>query len=76
MLYIIFEYNIIKKRIHIHKLNAKPKTIPPKTIKWRPLQEAKYPALKVNSMTSEISNQKDNKLKPKEVKQIQLGLEL
>ena len=31
----------------IHKFNAKPKTIPPKTIQWL-LREAKYPALKSN----------------------------
>ena len=59
--------------MNIHKLNAKPKTIPPKTIKWRPLQEAKYPALTVNSMTWEIFNQKDIKLEPKEVTSIRYG---
>ena len=50
----------------------KRKTIPPKTIQWRPPQEAKYPALKVNSMTWEIFNQQDIKLEPKEVTSIQL----
>ena len=60
--------------MNIHKLNAKPKTIPPKTIQWRPLQEVKYPARKVNSMTSEVFNQKDIEFNPKEVKHIQLGL--
>ena len=60
-------------RMNIHKFNAKPKTIPPKTIQWL-LREAKYPAIKVNSMTWEIFSQEDIKLKPKEVKQIQLGL--
>ena len=25
--------------MNIHKFNAKPKTIPPKTIHWRPLRE-------------------------------------
>ena len=61
-------------RMHIHKFNAKPKTIPPKTIHWRPLREVKYPALKVNLMTLEIFNLEDIKLKLKEVKQIRLGL--
>ena len=60
--------------MNIHKLNAKPKTIPPKTIEWRPLPEVKYPAGKVNPMTWEIFSQEDIKLKPKEVKQIRLGL--
>ena len=46
--------------------------MPPKTIKWRPLQEAKYPSLKVNLMTWEIFNQKDIKLEPKEVTSIRL----
>ena len=61
--------------MNIHKFNAKPKIIPPKTIYWQPLREVKYPALKVNSMTWEIFSQEDIKLKPKEVKQLQLGLE-
>ena len=60
--------------MNIHEFNAKPKTIPPKTIHWRPLREVKYPALKVNSITWEISNQQEIKLKPKEVKQIRLGI--
>ena len=60
--------------MNIHKFNAKPKTIPPKTIQWRPLREVKYPARKVNSMTWEIFSQEDIKLKPKDVKQLQLGL--
>ena len=60
--------------MNIHKFNAKPKTIPPKTIQWQPLREAKYPARKVNPMTWEIFSQEEMKLKPKEVKQIQLGL--
>ena len=60
--------------MNIHKLNAKPKTIPPKMIQWRLLQEVKYPARKINSMTLEIFNQQEMNLKPKEVKQIQLGL--
>ena len=51
--------------MNIHKFNAKPKTIPPKTIQWLPLQEVKYPARKVNSMTWEIFSQEDIKLKPK-----------
>ena len=60
--------------MNIHKFNTKPKTIRPKTIHWRPQQEVKYPALKVNSITWEIFSQEDIKLKPKEVKQLQLGL--
>ena len=60
--------------MNIHKFNKKPNTIPPKTIHWHPLREVKYPALKINSMTWEIFSQKDIKLKPKEVKQFQLGL--
>ena len=60
--------------MNIHKFNAKPKTIPPKTIQWQPLREAKYPARKVNPMTWEMFSQEEMKLKPKEVKQIQLGL--
>ena len=60
--------------MNIHKFNAKPKTIPPKTIQWRPLREVKYPARKVNPMTWEIFSQEDIKLKPKEVKQLQLGI--
>ena len=57
--------------MNIHKLNVKPKTtIPPKTIQWRPLQEVKYPARKVNSMTWEIFSQEYIKFNPKEVKQI------
>ena len=60
--------------MNIHKFNAKPKTIPPKTIQWLPLREVKYPARKVNSMTWDIFSQEDIKLKPKEVKQLQLGL--
>ena len=31
--------------MNIHKFNVKPKTIPPKTIHWRPLREVKYLAL-------------------------------
>ena len=60
--------------MNIHKFNAKPKTIPPKTIHWHPLREVKYPALKINSITWEIFNQEDIKLKPKEAKQLRLGL--
>ena len=60
--------------MNTHKFNVKPKTNPPKTIKWHPLREVKYPALKGNSMTWEIFSQEDIKLKPKEVKQIRLGL--
>ena len=57
----------------IHKLSLKPKTIPPKTIQWRPLREVKYPARKVNPMTWEIFSQQEFKFDPKEVKQIRLG---
>ena len=60
--------------MNIHKFNAKPKTIPPKTIHWHPLREVKYPALKINSVTWEFFSQEDIKLKPQEVKQLQLGL--
>ena len=59
--------------MNIHKFNVKPKTVPPKTIQWRPLQEVKYPARKVNLMTWEIFSQEDINLDPKEVKQIRLG---
>ena len=60
--------------MNIHKFNVKPKTIPPKTIHRQPLGEVKNPVLKVNSITWEIFSQEDIKLKPKEVKQIRLGL--
>ena len=60
--------------MNFHKLNAKPKTIPPKMIQWQLLREVKYPARKVYLMTLEIFNQQEMKLQPKEVKQIQLGL--
>ena len=60
--------------MNIHKLNLKPKTNPPTTIQWRPLQKVKCPAQKVNSMTWEIFSQEDIKLDPREVKQIRLGL--
>ena len=60
--------------MNIHKFNIKPKTTPSKTIHWRPLRELTYPALKMNSMTWNIFSQEDIKLKPKEVKQFQLGL--
>ena len=60
--------------MNIHKFNTKPKTTSLKTIHWQPLREVKYPALKVNSITWEIFSQEDIKLKPKEVKQLRLGL--
>ena len=60
--------------MNIHKINVKPKTNPPKTIQWRPLQKVKCPAQKVNSMTWEIFSQEDIKHGPKKVKQIRLGL--
>ena len=60
--------------MNIHKFNTKPKTTPPKTIHWNPLREVKYPALKVNSITWGIFSQEDIKLKPKEAKQLRLGL--
>ena len=56
-----------------HKLNMKPKTIPPKMIQWQPLREVKYPARKVNPMTWEIFSQEGIKLDSKEVKQIGSG---
>ena len=60
--------------MNIHKFNVKPKTTPSKAIHWQQLREVTYPAIKVNSMTWEIFSQEDIKLKPKEVKQLQLGL--
>ena len=60
--------------MNIHKFNTKPITTQPKTIHWRPQREVKYPAIKINSITWEIFRQEDIKLKPKEVKQLQLGL--
>ena len=60
--------------MNIQKFNMKPKTIPHKTIQWRPLQEVKYPVLKVNSTNWEIFSREDIKLNPKKVKQIRLGL--
>ena len=57
-----------------HKFNAKTKTIPFKTIQWRPLRDVKYLAPTVNPMTWEIFSQQEIKLDPKEVKQIRLGL--
>ena len=60
--------------MNIHKFNTKPKTTQPKTIHCRLLREVKYPAIKVNSITWEIFSQEDIKLKPKEAKQLQLGL--
>ena len=60
--------------MNIHKFNIKPKPTPSKTIHWLPLREVTYPALKINSMTWNIFSQEDIKLKPKEVKQFQLGL--
>ena len=60
--------------MNIHKFNMKPKTTPPKTIHWCPLRKVKYPAQKVNLMTWEIFSKDDIKLKPKEAKQLQLGL--
>ena len=45
--------------MNIHKFNRKSKTTPPKTIHWGPLQEVKYPARKVNSITWEIFSQED-----------------
>ena len=60
--------------MNIHKFNAKPKTISPKTIHWRPLREVKYPPRKVDLTTWEIFSQEEIKLEPREVKQLQLGL--
>ena len=40
--------------MNIHKFNVKPKTNLSETIHWKPLQEVKYPALKINSITWEI----------------------
>ena len=60
--------------MNIHKFSVKPKSIPPKTIKWIPLQNLKYPAKKINSTTWEIFSKKDIELQPKEVKQMTIGL--
>ena len=60
--------------MNIHKFNVKPKTNLSKTIHLKPLQEVKYPALKINSITWEIFSQENIKLKPNEAKQLQLGL--
>ena len=49
--------------MNVHKFNVKPKPIPPKTIKWVPLQNLKYPAKKINSTTWEIFSQENIKLK-------------
>ena len=53
--------------MNIHKFNKKPKTIPPKTIHWRPLRELKYLALKTNSMTWEIYSQENINLSRKKL---------
>ena len=60
--------------MNIHKFSVKPKSIPPKTIKWIPLQNLKYPAKKINSTTWEIFSQKDIEFQHKEVKQMTIGL--
>ena len=60
--------------MNIHKFNVKSKSISHKTIKWMSLQNLKYPAKKVNSITWKIFRQEDIKLQPKEVKQLKLGL--
>ena len=60
--------------MNIHKFSVKPKSIPPKTIKWIPLRDLKYPAKKINSTTWENFSQENITLQPKEVKQITLGL--
>ena len=60
--------------MNIHKFNVKPKSISHKTIKWMSLQNLKYPAKKVNSITWKIFSQEDIKLQPKEGKQLKLGL--
>ena len=73
LIYLFWELSY-KTRINIHKFNAKPKTISPKTIHWRPLRQLKYPPQKVNSTTWEIFSQEEIKLEPREVKQLQLGL--
>ena len=73
LIYLFWELSY-KTRMNIHKFNAKPRIILPKTIHWRPLLEVKYPPRKVNSTTWEIFSQEEMKLEPKEVKQLQLGL--
>ena len=60
--------------MNIHKFIVKPKTKLSKTIRWLPLQDVKYLAKKINPITWEIFSQENIKLKPNEVKQLQLGL--
>ena len=60
--------------MNIHKFSVKPKSIPPKTIKWIPLQNLKYSAKKMNSTTWEIFSKKNIEIQPKEVKQMTIGL--
>ena len=60
--------------MNIHKFNVKPKSIPPKTIKWIPLQNLKYTAKKINSTTWKIFSRENIPLQPKEVKQVTLGM--
>ena len=60
--------------MNIHKFIVKPKTKLSKTIRWLPLQDVKYPTKKINPITLEIFSQENIKLKPNEVKQLQLGL--
>ena len=60
--------------MNIHKFGVKPKYILSKTIKWTPLQNLKYPPEKINSTTWKIFSQKNIELKPKEVKQVTIGL--
>ena len=59
--------------MNIHKFNKKPKTIHLKRL-LAPTTRGKYPTLKINSITWENFSQEDIKLKPKEAKQLQLGL--
>ena len=60
--------------MNVHKFIVKPNTKLSKTICWLPLQDVKYPAEKINPITWEIFSQENIKLKPNEVKQLQLGL--
>ena len=46
--------------MNIHKFNAKPKPIPPKTIQWRLLREVKYPASAARGKISGSKSKSDD----------------
>ena len=60
--------------MNIHKFNVKPKYDSHKMIKWLIPRDVKYPAEKVNTSTWKIFCQGDIVLRPKEVKQLTLGV--